>query len=104
MISTNNEIAIYTEKPLYDFDRSLMDHKEITFASQRGFSGTEAEFLAIVTLSGIVIKSVSDVVIAMIKRGENVEITMQGKTVKGLTYSKAKEIFAELQDEDESKE
>lgn len=96
MIS-ETKILILSSKPLYEFDQSLKNAEGIAFAHQRGFSGIDTEFLAIVTLSGVAIKAVSEVVLAMIRKNENIEIKVGDKSVKGLSCEKATEIFSKLE-------
>ncbi len=69
----------------------------VSLAERKGFGGSEAEFIAVVTLAGVTIKSLLDIVLAIITRGKNIEISYGGKTIKGVTYKKAKEILEEIE-------
>ena len=91
-----SKLIIRSQVPLYEYDSGLVENEEISFARQKGFIEGGAEFLAIVTFSGLALRAVRDVVLAMIKRNEPIEIKFKDTSIKGLSYEKARELLAIL--------
>jgi hypothetical protein len=88
---------------LEEFAAANPDNVQV--ATRRGFAG-DAEFLALIGLAGITIKSVLDLIIAIIRQHDAVEVSYKGRTVKGVALEDAKAALEDLLqisvDEDDS--
>lgn len=59
-------------------------------------TGESAEFIAIVSLVGVSVKTLSDLVSSYLSRHKDIEISCKGVTVKGIEKDSAMEIIGKL--------
>ena len=85
------------EKYFYDFS---LNTDSFTMLSSKGIGGEMLASAALVTISAATISAVTKIIISLINKDKNVEITFKGNktqfTAKGLSEEKVKRLIIEL--------